>query len=144
MDLTAPPKPTLRVAQSKLKPTRETLQRLDHLLILVPSALRPEQWPALPAGRQLMSLAGHSKADAVPRAQTRLNNSRGTGVTVVCFDPQQSAFDRLTRARRALATVLHDHPGALGTVHRRFPAAGSHHAGGSHGDRRRRGRLRRP
>ncbi len=116
MDLTAPPKPTLRVAQSKLQPTRETLQRLDHLLVLVPSKLRPEQWPALPAGRQLMKLATHSKPDTLPRAQTRLNNSRGTGITVVCFDPGQSAFDRLTRARRALATVLGEHPGALGLL----------------------------
>lgn len=123
MDSLVPPNPTLRVGQSKQRPTRAVLEKLDHLLILLPAALSTNQWPSVPAGKQLAKLAAHSKADAVPRARTRLTNGRATGITVICFDTNLSSFKRLTRARRAIAEVLRDHPGSLGLFAPGFDAA---------------------
>ena len=114
MDLTHPPKSTLRIVQSKQRLTRPALEKLDHLLILLPTSLRPDHWPTLPAGKQLAKLAAHSKADSIPRAHTRLANGRATGVTLVCFDTRRSTFQRLTWARRIIAEVLRDRPGTLG------------------------------
>ena len=61
MESGAPPKPTLRVVQSKHKPARDALEKLDHLLVVVPSSLSPDRWPSLPAGKQLTALAAHTK-----------------------------------------------------------------------------------
>jgi leucyl aminopeptidase len=123
MDSLAPPKPTLRVAQSKQQPTLKNLDKIDQLLVLVPTSLGPDHWPSLPAAKQLARLAGHSKNDAIPRAATRLTNSSDTGVSVTCFDPGQSTFQRLTRARQVVSQALREHPGSLGVYAAGFAPA---------------------
>ncbi len=114
MDPLVPPKPTLRVAQSQDKPTRAVLAQLDHLLVVLPASLRPTRWPSLPGGQQLARLAARTKAADIPRAHTRLSSARATGVSVVCFDPTKPPFEQLTRARKAIAAVLADHPASVG------------------------------
>jgi leucyl aminopeptidase len=103
----------LRVRSSVGAPTRASLDRLDHLLVVV--GRRGTTLSRLPQGRQLGALLARTTRDGEEFASSRADNRRATGITVASFGAA-SAFAALTWARKALHECLRDRPRSLGVA----------------------------
>ena len=94
---------SLQILQKSKKVQRTDLDACDHALIVVP---RDSALPRLP----LASLIGELRKHALKREScaigTRLANAKATGLTVSVADDHESAFARLTWARKTIAECL--------------------------------------
>ena len=117
----------LRAAASVGAPTRSSLDRLDHLLVVIAASRRRDALARLPYGRQLSVLLARSARTRDVFASSRADNRRATGLTVAAFDAK-STFASLTWARKALAECLRDRPRSLGIALVGFDADTEHRA----------------
>jgi leucyl aminopeptidase len=83
-----------------------------HLVCVLDSAFDIARLPHGSVLKQRLKDADHRLKPGAP-FQTLLPNARGTLVALVAADSGQSAFDRLTQARKALATLRPPAPEAL-------------------------------
>ncbi len=101
----------LRTTASSLAPTRTTLDRLDHLLVIAArgakGALR------LPNGKHLATLLARATKAGDEFAGSRAANARATGLTVGTFSAAPG-FAALTWAAKAVRECLRDKPRTLG------------------------------
>ncbi|MDH3646227.1 MAG: leucyl aminopeptidase family protein [Gammaproteobacteria bacterium] len=112
-----PRPPRLSVSRVAAALTRQRLQKLEHLLILAPENLSPAQWRKLPSGTQLKDLQKRiGSKSAIPAAQTRLNNSKRTGISLGLLPVGVSPFKRLDRIRLLLGHAMKSNPGTLGAL----------------------------
>jgi leucyl aminopeptidase len=105
----------LRASASVGSPSRSSLDRLDHLLVVVGGGRRNTALARLPHGRELATLLARAARNGDDFASTRTANRRGTGLTVGSF-ASASTFAALTWARKALAECLRDRPRSLGVA----------------------------
>jgi len=104
----------LRTTASTSPPLKNSLERFDHVLVVVPGA-RGSAIERLPHGLKLQSLLGRAKRNGDDFASTRLTNARATGITIAAFDAAQG-FPALTWAAKAIRECLRDKPRSLGVV----------------------------
>jgi leucyl aminopeptidase len=103
----------LKVTQNARPPTRQVLDTLDHVAIVLPKNPRPELFRALPQGKQLAKLLKRASAHGMERVSSRIGNARATGITLASA-PEGSAFEILTWARQLIAECVKDSPAKLG------------------------------
>jgi leucyl aminopeptidase len=101
----------LRVSASSSAPTRASLDRVDHLLVVTPSK-GDAALARLPQGRQLATLLARATRDSGDFATSRAGNSRATGLTATAFRAT-STFAALAWAGKALRECLRDKPRSL-------------------------------
>ena len=111
----------LRTTASIGPPTRATLDRLDHLLVVAASARSPAL-ARLPHGKQLASLLARAQRNGDDFASSRATNARATSLTIGAFTATKG-FAALTRAARTIRECLRDKPRALGIAFVGFDAA---------------------
>jgi leucyl aminopeptidase len=104
----------LRATASATRPTRAALERLDHVLVVAGNTHEPAL-ARLPHGRQLATLLTRAKRNGDDFANTRLANSRATGVTVGTF-AAHAGFPALSWAAKAIRECSRDKPSSLGIV----------------------------
>jgi leucyl aminopeptidase len=102
----------LRTTTTSLAPTRATLDRLDHLLVVAPRG-RDSALARLPHGAQLATLRARATKNGDDFASSRATNDRATGLTVGTFGAAPG-FAALTWAAKALREAAGDKPRALG------------------------------
>jgi leucyl aminopeptidase len=102
----------LRATTTALAPTRATLDRLDHLLVVAPRG-NDTSLRRLPYGKQLAALLARATRNGDDFASSRAANARATGLTVATF-AAAPGFPALTWAGKALRESLRDKPRALG------------------------------
>lgn len=100
-----------RITQTSAPPERSALETLDHLIIALPKRARKADYRRIPQARQLEKLL--AKTEASNPVVSRLNNRRGTGLTVAKF-ADGTRFDALTWARKLIATCRPDKPLRIG------------------------------
>jgi leucyl aminopeptidase len=111
----------LRAVASVGSPTRSSLDRLDHLLVVAAAGRRRNALARLPYGQQLGALLARTARARGDFASSRADNRRATGLTVGAFDAK-STFAALSWARKALAECLRDRPRSLGIALAGFDA----------------------
>ncbi len=116
--------PNIRLTQTPQRPSGRSLERLDHLIVIVPPKLSPRDWRALPAQRLLKRAAKRSQDESAICA--RLDNARATGLTLVRAQPADSAFNTLTQARKWATAALADNPTSVGFFCAGFDAGRRH------------------
>jgi leucyl aminopeptidase len=104
----------LRTTATSLAPTRATLDRLDHLLVVTPRG-RNAALTRLPNGAHLATLRSRAARYDDDFASSRAQNARGTGLTVGTFTATRG-FTALTWAAKALRETLRDKPRTLGVA----------------------------
>jgi leucyl aminopeptidase len=102
----------LRMTATSLAPTREALDRLDHLLIVSVRG-NGRALARLPYGKQLAALLARAAKNGDDLASTRAANARSTGLTVGAF-AARTRFAALTWAAKAIRECLRDKPRTLG------------------------------
>src|SRR5262245_7311007 len=101
----------LRVTASSGAPTRASLDRVDHLLVVTASKGETALM-RLPQGRQLATLLARAAREGSEFASSRAGNTRATGLTAATFRAT-STFAALTWAGKALRECLRDKPRSL-------------------------------
>jgi leucyl aminopeptidase len=104
----------LRAIASVGPPTRATLDKFDHVLVIAASERTPGLLK-LSGGRQLRSLLSRAKRNGDELASTRAANARATGLTIGAFTAS-AAFPALTWAAKAIRECMRDKPRSLGIV----------------------------
>jgi leucyl aminopeptidase len=105
----------LKIVQSSRRPTRASLDALDHVVVVVPPKLALGALRILPQGRQLELMLTRARTRGAKTINASLSSSRSTEVTVAVFDAT-SAFGSLTWARRLMAECLRGKPAKLGVI----------------------------
>lgn len=104
---------SLRVAQDVGKPTRKTIDTLDHVLVVAPNTADDAVFRGLPLQKQLIGLHARARQHPSKQATTRLTNERATGISVA-VTKAKSTFEQLTWARATLVRCLNNDGGKLG------------------------------
>jgi len=108
------PETTLpRITQSRRAPTRAALERLDHVIVILPESPPASAFRGLPQSAQLKSLAARAEPD--DSVASRLANRRSTGITLGKF-PTGARFEQLTWARKLVAAAKADKPRQIGIL----------------------------
>jgi leucyl aminopeptidase len=102
----------LRVTATSHAPTRATLDRLDHLLVIAPRRAN-DALGRLPYGRHLATLLARATKNGDEFASSRATNARATGLTVGRFSAA-AGFAALTEAAKAVRECLRHKPRTLG------------------------------
>jgi leucyl aminopeptidase len=102
----------LRVTATTLAPTRATLDRLDHLLVVAAPG-KATQIARLPYCKQLPALLQRAHRSGEDFASSRAANESATGLTVGTF-AAAPGFAALSWAAKALRECLRDKPRSLG------------------------------
>ena len=102
----------LRITATSLAPTRTTLDRLDHLLVVTARGANAALG-RLPHGKQLATLLARATRNGGELASSRASNARATGLTVGAFGAAPG-FAALTWAAKTIRECLRDKPRALG------------------------------
>ncbi|MCZ6559674.1 MAG: leucyl aminopeptidase family protein [Gammaproteobacteria bacterium] len=90
----------IRQTSKKLLPA--DLDKLDHLLILVPKGLAAKAWSQLPFPELLKKL---SQRDPEGVVSGRFANASATGFSLAVLSPEATVFERLTLARKMTAVA---------------------------------------
>ena len=100
----------LKVSQSSRRPTRQILNSLEHVIVVVPEKPSSKLLGTVPHVSQLKrQLIRTGK----PIVESRLKNDNATGITLAIF-AADSAFDRLTWARQVIANCQRNNPRTVG------------------------------
>ena len=102
----------LRVTATTLAPTRATLDRLDHLLVVTAPG-NAAQVARLPYCKQLPALFQRARRNGDDFASSRAANESATGLTLGTF-AATPGFAALSWAAKALRECLRDKPRSLG------------------------------
>ncbi|MBT8136739.1 MAG: leucyl aminopeptidase family protein [Gammaproteobacteria bacterium] len=110
--------PRLTITHSADGPTQQKLQKMDHLVILVPDSMTRAALQRLPGGSALQRVQRQvGSKTAVPAAQTRLANKAATGISLGMLPKKASTFQRLETARKHLAYArTQSNPATLGVL----------------------------
>ncbi|MBT8131755.1 MAG: leucyl aminopeptidase family protein [Gammaproteobacteria bacterium] len=112
-----PRPPRLSVTQVTGTATRQSLQKLDHLLILAPKKLSTAQWQKLPAGKELHRLQRQiADPGANPAARSQLGNRNSTTVSIGLLGADLSPFAQLDRLRKLLEDATGPNPATVGVL----------------------------
>lgn len=106
---------TLRVRQTRDKPTRERLDALDHFLVVLPKRPGRDLLRGFPSGEHLRRVYERSHEGGECLATTRLPNDKATAVTLATF-AADDAHGALSWARKAAAESLGGKPRRIGAV----------------------------
>ena len=106
----------IRVTQHLGEISAKSLQTIDQLLLILPERPPAALWQRLPAGNRLQALIRKRDAGAVPALQTRLTNKRQTLVVAAKVPASSSTFEKLSLARKLVASAVSERSGALGIV----------------------------
>jgi leucyl aminopeptidase len=102
-----------RVTQSARILTRNAINALDQVIVVLPKAPSAADFRHVPQANQIKALLAHAKeGDPV---FTRFANPRGTGLTVARFDGA-TRFAQLSWARKLIAIARRDKPSSLGIL----------------------------
>src|SRR5262245_10824728 len=104
----------LRAAATSLAPTRAALDRLEHVLFVVPHG-DGTALARLPHGKPLAPLIARARKNDDDFVGSRAANARATGLTVAAFKGARG-FAALTWAAKAVHESLRDKPRSLGIV----------------------------
>ena len=100
----------LKVSQSPRRPTRQILNSLEQVIVVVPEKPSSKLLGTIPHGSQLKrQLIRTGK----PIVESHLQNDNATGITLAIF-AADSAFDQLTWARRVIASCQRTNPRTVG------------------------------
>jgi leucyl aminopeptidase len=105
----------LKVTQSSRALTRELLDSVDHVMIVVPRGRGALRARTIPRAVPLDDLLRRANKRDDKLATSRASNRRATGVTVATFDAT-SAFAALSWARRTLAECLRERPASCAVL----------------------------
>lgn len=105
----------LKVTQSTGKAGTRDIDALDHLLVVLPPRPRAAAWRGLPNAPQLRKLLDRAVASGNSPATNRLDNRRGTAITVAVFDARD-AFTTLVFARKLIAESSRAGSSKLGLI----------------------------
>lgn len=110
--------PRLAITQTADRPTRQKLQKMDHLLVIAADTTPVTALQRLPGGAALQRVYRHiGSKSAVPAAQTRLANKAATGISLGMLPASASAFQRLEFARKHIASACAlSNPATLGVL----------------------------
>ncbi len=97
----------LKITQRAQSLTRATLDACDHAIVIAPKHAAASTLDRLPRGAHLVRLLKRAVKNGESSATSRIDNGRGTGVTVAAFDAK-STHAALGWARRTLGPALHD------------------------------------
>jgi leucyl aminopeptidase len=103
------------IAQDTAPFKRAQCDALDHLAIVMPAKPDKSLFRALPLGEHLRQSLVRATRNGAGRAQSRLTNRRGTGITIATMKPG-TAFERLSWARKIVAECRKDSPAKLGLL----------------------------
>jgi leucyl aminopeptidase len=110
-----PQYPAIRVIQTPGQVRKASLERLDHLVVVLPARPGPAAWRQVPEHRALQSAARRVGADELIHG--RLSNARATGVTVSRLPAKpQDSFTRLRHAATLIGAALRDGPASIGLL----------------------------
>jgi leucyl aminopeptidase len=101
-----------RITQSAQQPSRSALEQLDHIVIVLPQKPSAQDFKRLPQSKQIQTLL--SKKKSSESISSRLNNTRGTGLTVGRYPDGGTRFEQLTWAKKLLATCRTERPKRIG------------------------------
>ena len=114
MEQMLPAQTKLNVSNLALPLTKKKLDRVEHVLVLLPKAGRALPWNTIPAADALKRLERRRRTpDAIPSATTSLDNKAHTSVTLCRVDPKSPTFAQRELARRAMAHVLGSNPSSV-------------------------------
>ncbi|MCH8957894.1 MAG: leucyl aminopeptidase family protein [Proteobacteria bacterium] len=97
-----PPKLSVTIRHTGNKLSRADLDKLDHLLILIPKGLAATSWSELPSHELLKKL---SRRDPDGVISGRFANASATGFSLGVISLEASVFEKLTLARQMTATA---------------------------------------
>ena len=100
-----PPKLSVTIRHTRNKLSRADLDRLDHLLILIPKGLAATSWSQLPFHELLRKL---SRRDPDGIISGRFANASATGFSLGVISPGASVFEKLTLARQLAETACNE------------------------------------
>jgi len=104
-----------RLIQNPGRVPRAALDRVDHLIAILPARPQARHWQELPDGERLKAAARRVGADSI--VQGRLANSRATGISVVQLNKAaRQPFGLLQLAGGLVAQALKDQPKNLGLL----------------------------
>jgi len=106
-----PAQTAVRVQQHTGKTTASLLDKVEHLLVVVPEKPPAAVWKQFPDGPRVQAL--RSRRQAGGPVSTRLQNSAGTGVTVASAGAEHSTFAHLTLGGKLAAAACADNPASV-------------------------------
>ncbi len=107
----APP----RLIQTPTSVAPAVLDRVDHLMVILPSRPQAAHWREVPEGQRLKAAARRAGPDAI--VQGRLANARATGISLVQLNKHAAQpYGLLQQAGSLLAQALKDQPKNLGLM----------------------------
>lgn len=105
----------LSVAQEPGKLRKQSLAKLDHLLVVAPRQRDPKRFQGMPMSAQLAALHARATRRDSKQMSARFQTPKLTGVTMA-VTADEPAFERLTWARKTLARCMAEDSGKLGIV----------------------------
>jgi leucyl aminopeptidase len=102
-----PEEPRLDIRSAGARLARAELGPAGHLIVILPRNPARSLWRSLPEGAQLArALRDAPDAAAVPAVSTRLRTSARTAVDIATLPSGDSAFERLTFARKLVSHAI--------------------------------------
>ena len=102
-----PEEPRLEIRSAGARLARSELGPSGHLVVILPEKPARGVWRSLPEGAQLArALRDAPDATAVPAVSTRLGSAARTPVSLATVAARDSAFERLTFARKLVSHVI--------------------------------------
>lgn len=106
----------ISISRSRNLPTTKTVERLQHLFILLPVAPADELWNQLPFGDVLAALVRRRSIDSRRPLTTHFPAAGRAGVTVGFLAPGDPRFKHHTEIRKLAARVLAEGPETVGVI----------------------------
>jgi len=106
----------ISISRSRNLPTTRAVERLQHLLILLPAGPADELWNQLPFGDVLAALVRRRSADDRRALSTHFPAAGRAGVSVGFLSPVDPLPKQHTEIRKLAATMLADGPETVGIV----------------------------
>lgn len=104
----------VRVIQSVGSPGAQAISGIDQLLLVLPEKVPSSAWRKVPQGIKLKALMKRRTEGGVPAVSSRVNNKRQTAIHAATVSASDSAFRRLSFARKLVASALREKAGTLG------------------------------
>jgi len=105
----SPPALRLRVTTSTKRLTRAALSDIDHVIVVMPHGITPRAIDGLPFADTIRTLRDRAR-NKNGMLQGTLQTSRQVGITAMTATADDSAFARLTLARRGIDAALASNP----------------------------------
>jgi len=104
-----------RLIQTPGRVPRAALDRVDHVMVILPSRPQAAHWREVPDGQRLKAAARRAGSEAI--VQGRLANARATGVSVLQLkESAAQPFGLLQQTGSLVAQALKDQPKNLGLM----------------------------